>query len=158
MQRDYEHAGPSFILDDKVVREHVIGCETWPSAKPYLDGDVHLELVVPSTDKVNPGIFPTTIMINAGNQLHRGDAHHEKPAPLQHTMASAVNSGNELPRINVPLTPKPMRPSIRVRKVFDELAHEGLDGQKVMRIAALPMALEALGAKLDSWQGASDGH
>ena len=149
----YEHAGPSFILDDDIVRRHVIGCDAWPSAAPYLNGELHLELVVPSTEKVNPGIFACTIMVNAGNQAHRGDCQHEKPPPLQHVMASAIHTGNELPRVNVPVTPKPLRPSVRVRKVFNELAHPRLDGQQVMRISAMPLALEALGADLGSWEG-----
>ena len=122
VQPGYESAGPTFLLDERIVRHHVIGCTTWPSAEPYLKGELHLEIVVPSTDKVNPSVFPTTMIINAGNQTHRGDSHNEKPVPLQHTMGSNAVTGNELPRINVPCTPKPQRPPPKVRAVFDELS------------------------------------
>ena len=122
VQPGYESAGPTFLLDEKIVRHHVIGCTTWPSAEPYLKGELHLEIVVPSTDKVNPSVFPTTMIINAGNQTHRGDSHNEKPVTLQHTMGSNAVTGNELPRINVPCTPKPQRPPPKVRAVFDELS------------------------------------
>jgi hypothetical protein len=46
-----------------------------------------------------------------------------------------------------------MRPSLKLRNVFNELAHSRLDGQKVLRISSLPLALESLGADLDSWEG-----
>lgn len=155
VQRGYERAGPTFILDDEIVRKHVIGCESWPSAEPYLTGELHLEIVVPTTERINPSLFSAKMMINAGNQSHRGDGSVEKPAPLQHTMGSSVLSGNELPRINVPVTPKPIRPSVKVRKVFDELAFERPDQVRVMRLSALPLALEALGGDLNSWEGRS---
>ena len=64
-------------------------------------------------------------------------------------MGSGVTMGS-IPRLNVPVTPKPIKPSLRVRNVFNELSHEQPDGQRVVRIANLPMALEALGADLNS--------
>ena len=67
-------------------------------------------------------------------------------------MGSGVTMGS-IPRLNVPVTPKPIKPSLRVRNVFNELSHEQPDGQRVVRIANLPMALEALGADLNSWEG-----
>ena len=153
VQPGYEHAGPTFALDDDVIKRHVIGSATWPSAEPFLTGEHHLELVVPSTERINPGVQPTTMKVNAGNQRHRGDSRHEKPPPLQHTMASALARDNEVPRINVPVTPKPLRPSMRVRNVFAELSHARVaDGQRVMPIASLPLALEALGGVLTSWE------
>ena len=98
--------------------------------------------------------MPTKMMINAGNQRHRGDSHHEKPPPLQHTMGSALSRDREVPRVNVPVTPKPNRPDFRVRKVFDELSHaRPSDGQRMLAIASLPLALEALGGDLTTWEG-----
>ena len=170
VQPGYESAGPTFILDERIVEQHAIGvtkgtkdkcasgeplehahtpcacthahtrasphargtCMACMRACRYLSGELHLEIVVPSTDKVNPSVFPGSITVNAGNQTHRGDGRTEKPAPLQHTMGSAVSSGNELPRINVPVTPKPIRPPARVRKVFYELAAlKRVDGRLV---------------------------
>ena len=53
VQPGYEHAGPSFLLDEHTVRHKVLGVGA--DVEPYLTGELFLEVVVPSTEKINPG-------------------------------------------------------------------------------------------------------
>ena len=45
VQPGYEHAGPSFLLDEHTVRHKVLGVGA--DVEPYLTGELFLEVVVP---------------------------------------------------------------------------------------------------------------
>ena len=71
VQPGYEHAGPSFLLDEHTVRHKVLGVGA--DVEPYLTGELFLEVVVPSTEKINPG--------NETMQLAQAAAHQPSPPP-----------------------------------------------------------------------------
>lgn len=76
--------------------------------------------------------------------------HTPKPVPAYAGGASPRRFGRP------PSEPEPTRPSSikRASEMFRELSHVRDDGERVLRLASVPLALEAAtGADLESWEG-----
>lgn len=94
----HEEAGPVAHVPFDV--DHVIGLKPHMMLSPY-----QLVLEVPSTSKINPDVLPTSI---AFHPRHHGQLHTiSRSSPKQSTLRQPSSSEIVLPRVIVPLFPRP---------------------------------------------------